>query len=199
MALDVGTTIDALKQDLKHESEMWSKATITAVTGYVQDISKKNLCIKFDNDVSVDATYKADSTKVAPHGTLSVSQNWRDSIQVGDLVDVFDKYKTWNTATVIWLDSRLNKADTVPMPMVKVGFRQYNDQGDKSDKMGTYSGYSEAMDEYFGFYSLKLQKPYSQTTLRDIAGNSVKMSDATIEALKKGNTILQTLVSDWER
>lgn len=85
------------------------------------------------------------------------------------------------------------------MPMVKVGFRQYNDQGDKSDKMGMYSGYSEAMDEYIGFYSLKLQKPYSQTTLKDIAGNSVKMSDATIEALKKGNTISQTLVSDWEK
>jgi len=33
LALDVGTTIDALKQDIKSESEMWSKATITAVTG----------------------------------------------------------------------------------------------------------------------------------------------------------------------
>ena len=51
--------------------------------------------IKFEGDVSVDVTLKANSTKIAPYNTLSTAQKWREELNKGDIVDVFDKYKTW--------------------------------------------------------------------------------------------------------
>ena len=57
------------------------------------------------------------------------------------MVDAFDKFGVWNTGTVIWTDTR--DANDTKMPMVRVGFRQYGPEGDKSDAMGTFSGYSE--------------------------------------------------------
>ena len=88
------------------------------------------------------------------------------------------------------------------MPMLKCGFRQYHENGEKHDDMGNYDGYSEQMDEFIGIQSMKLQKPYSQTTLKDLAGNSVKMSAETIEEIKNSNTYLGTktkLATPWEK
>ena len=42
------------------------------------------------------------------------------------------------------------------MPMIKIGYRQYGPEGDKSDFMGTYSGYSEQLDDYIGLYTLRI-------------------------------------------
>ena len=81
--------------------------------------------------------------------------------------------------------------------MLKVGFRQYGPEGDKSDHMGTYSGYSDQMDEYIGLYTLRLQKPFTQTKFKDLEGNSVTI---TPEMLKyfPGKTTTST-VSEWEK
>ena len=58
---------------------------------------------------------------------------------------------------MIWLDKRLGDPDAdVQMPMIKVGWRQYNEHGDKEDAMGKYSGYSDQLDEYIGVHSVKL-------------------------------------------
>ncbi len=86
---------------------MWSKGTIVAVTGVQQDITKKRLKIKFYSDVRVsEGSYLANSRYIAPYGTLSTCQNWRESLKRGDLVDVLDKYDKWSTATVVWIDNR---------------------------------------------------------------------------------------------
>ena len=81
LSLDVGKTIDVFKQDVKKGLEMWTKGEIIAVTGYQQDISSKSLKVSFYMDVSVnEASYKADSPLIAPYGTLSSEQDWRDKI-----------------------------------------------------------------------------------------------------------------------
>ena len=67
--------------------------------------------------------------------------------------------------------------------MVKIGYRQYGPEGDKSDHMGTYSGYSEQLDEYIGLYTLKLQKPFTQTKFKDLEGNSVRITPEMLKQL----------------
>ena len=46
----------------------------------------------------------ADSTFIAPYGTMSISQNWRDDVKVGDSVDAMNKDKVWHTATISYID-----------------------------------------------------------------------------------------------
>lgn len=45
LSLDVGTTIDVFKRDYKFGNEQWTKGKIVSVTGYVSDLSTKNLRI----------------------------------------------------------------------------------------------------------------------------------------------------------
>ena len=45
------------------------------------------------------------------------------------------------------------------MPMIKVGFRQYSNMGDKEDSMGKFFGFSEKLDEHIGSYTVRIQKP----------------------------------------
>ena len=75
-------------------------------------------------------------------------------MQKGDLVDALDQYGQWNTATVIWIDNRTGAESN--MYMVRVGFRQYNENGDKEDAMGRFSGFSEAQDEYIGIHTCRI-------------------------------------------
>lgn len=82
------------------------------------------------------------------------------------------------------------------MTMVKVGFRRYCEDGDKSDCMGKFSGFTDTLDEFFGVHSLKIQKPFTQTTLKDLSGNSVLMDEATVAQLQAS---MGTYISDTER
>lgn len=197
LSLEKDMDVDVLKRDDKKRLEMWSKGKIVSVTGLVSDLATKRMTIKFYQDVGVaEGHYCANSRYIAPYGTLSNVQSWRDQLKKGDLVDALDKYDQWNTATVIWIDSR--DEATTTMYMVRVGFRQYNEEGDKEDKMGKYHGFSEQMDEYIGIHTCRIQKPYTQTTLKDLEGNSVAMSPSTIMALQQKNASQTSKVHDWE-
>jgi hypothetical protein len=71
-SLDVGTTIDVLKQDLNSKTEMWTKGTITAVTGSTTDLSAKNLVIKWDKDVCLcEGKFPASSPFITAYNTKS--------------------------------------------------------------------------------------------------------------------------------
>ena len=50
-----------------------------------------------------------------------------------------DRLYKWYSATIVEKEHRTGKDI---MPMVKVGFRVYDPDGDKSDDMGTYFGLS---------------------------------------------------------
>ena len=75
---------------------------------------------------------------------------------MGDRVDAYDKYNTWNTGTISWTDTRVPGAIDCKMPMCRVGFREYQENGDKRDELGAYFGYSNAMDEYIGVWSTRI-------------------------------------------
>jgi hypothetical protein len=51
------------------------------------------------------------------------------------------------------------------MPMIKVGFRQYQANGPKNDEMGDYFGYGSTADEHIGAYTVRIQpvNTYSKT------------------------------------
>ena len=85
------------------------------------------------------------------------------------------------------------------MPMLRVGFRQYGPEGDKNDAMGTFSGFTEALDEYIGLHTLRIQKPFSQTQLKDLEGNSVTITPEMLKTLPTGlNKVKgQTVLTEW--
>jgi hypothetical protein len=62
-----------------------------------------------------------------------------------------DRCNTWYLSTVIVTEERTD----AKMPMIKVGFRQYSNSGDKEDSMGKFFGFSEKLDEHIGSYSNK--------------------------------------------
>jgi hypothetical protein len=43
--------------------------------------------------------------------------------------------------------------------MMKVGFRVYDETGDKADEMGTFEGFSSTLDAHIGAYTVRLQPP----------------------------------------
>ncbi len=64
-----------------------------------------------------------------------------------------DSYHTWQTVTVIRKDESI---ENNPLPMVTVGFRRYNPDGDQTDDMGTYFGKKASYDLRVGMYSNRL-------------------------------------------
>ena len=115
----------------------------------------------------VEADYPADSPFIAQlHTHTSAESDWREKLKSGDEIDVMDKYKCWSTGTVVWVDPRFLKNEddiSMGMPMMKVGFRQYQEDGDKKDEVGAFFGYSSALDEIIGMWSARIQKPGTQT------------------------------------
>ena len=79
---------------------------------------------------------------MAPLGTYTKDEGWRDTLKVGDIVDVMDTLnKKWNTSTVVEEEGR--KGDEIT-PIIKVGFRFYHEKATSKDAMGTYFGAGEA-------------------------------------------------------
>lgn len=62
---------------------MWTKATIVSITGVdIENITKKKMTVTFHMDMSMgECRYSADSSFVAPFGTMSAKQNWRDELK----------------------------------------------------------------------------------------------------------------------
>ena len=88
--------------------------------------------------------------------------------------------------------------------MCRVGKRLYSDRGDKKDEDGRYFGgegsFDRDFDEYIGYWTTRIQKKGSQTTLRDLPGYSVRMSDEDRAILSKGKPSASfTVISDWEK
>jgi hypothetical protein len=63
-----------------------------------------------------------------------------------------DRCNTWYLSTVIVTEERTD----AKMPMIKVGFRQYANNGDKEDSMGKFFGFSEKLDEHIGSYTVRI-------------------------------------------
>lgn len=89
LALDTGKDIDVFKRDFKKKNQMWTKGKIISMTGTnITDLTKKKFTVNFHQDVGMsEVRYNADSSFIAPYGTMSLSQNWRDELKKKDEVD----------------------------------------------------------------------------------------------------------------
>ena len=85
--------------------------------------------------------HSADASAIAPLNTYTGDEDWRDNLKKGQQIDAMDRTYKWHSATVVVEEER--KEGGI-MPMVKVGFRVYDPQGDKADEMGAYFGLSAA-------------------------------------------------------
>ena len=80
--------------------------------------------------------------------------------------------KVWHTGTIDHLDKRPD--DECIMRMVKVNFGQAHTA------------------EYIGLHSTRIQKPHSQTTLKDMDNNSVAIAPEILKVLQDQTANLNT-------
>lgn len=146
--------IDAFKADGNFKISCWSRGQIEEV---FKDIKGNTTTVKvsFVNDIQVSQiNVPIDSDLIAPLGTKSDVEewNWRLNLKKGDKVDAMDRCSTWYLATVIIAEERKDPK----FPNIKVGFREYASNGDKSDEMGSFFGFTEKMDEHIGSFTVRI-------------------------------------------
>ena len=83
---------------------------------------------------------------------------WKKSIHVGDLLDVFDTEGNWFLATV--LDLRTSKAKNDQQILeALIGYRVYVETGSRTDTAGRhFEGWSETYDEWINVFGARIQK-----------------------------------------
>lgn len=146
--------LDAFKNDGNFKISCWSRGSVEEV---FKDTKGNTTTIKvsFVNDIQVSQiNLPIDSDQIAPLGTKSNVEewNWRANLKVGDKVDALDRCGTWYLSTVIVAEERTD----AKFPNLKIGFREYASNGEKSDAMGPYFGFSEKMDEHIGSFTVRI-------------------------------------------
>ncbi len=148
--LKVGDMVDAILDDPVAKINGWSQARIDQVNGDM-------LHLEFIHDVkTADKFIDRWSIEIAPFQTKTKDIfEWRHDIQVGSLVDGYDK-SFWNKSTILDI-----KEETVgpnrTVKMATVAFRIYMDNGTKTDEQGKkYEGWSSKFDERISIYSPRI-------------------------------------------
>ena len=103
------------------------------------------------------------SYEIMPLGTRCNDFDWRLALKPGDVIDCSDTSNVWYQSTVL----QRNDANQDPkniIPLVKVGYRTYHDDGNKVDKDDKkFIGWSSKYDEWFPVTSARLAKPKTQS------------------------------------
>lgn len=114
--------------------------------------------------------FRKGSFDYAPPGTMTKDYEWRNGLQVGDIIDCYDRGR-WYPSTII------NKTEEVvnglPKVEYKVGFRIYpqyfpdwqnytkfwpDKSMSKDSSNRQYFGDADGMDEWIPSYSKRVQK-----------------------------------------
>jgi len=98
---------------------------------------------------------------------------------------VLDAYQTWQTVTVIRRDEKI---EGNPIPMITVGFRRYNSDGDQEDDLGKFFGKGAGHDLRVGMFSNRVQKPFSVARNADPEGHIVWKFNASANRMSSNNT-----------
>lgn len=78
---------------------------------------------------------------------------WRNHLDVGDRVDVFDTQGKWYLSTVLEVKEKEG------VRTVKIGYRVYLPDGTKIDEdQRPYEGWSFKYDDWLPAYSIRIQK-----------------------------------------
>ena len=93
-----------------------------------------------------------------------------------------DRVYKWYSSTIVEKEHRVD--DGTIMPMVKVGFRVYDGDGDKSNEMGNYFGQSENLDNMIGAWTVRIQPPGTMVQQRDMSGNLIPLIENNVVVSK---------------
>ena len=145
--------IDAVKVDAQFDKKIWAKAKISKIN------SAGELVINFENENSeVCRMLSKESHEIAPYGSKTAGEDWRNRLAKGSLVDVCDTVGIWYHSTI--QDSRSSFTDQGNQYFeVQVGYRVYEPTGEKSDHYGNYRGWSVKFDEWMSAGSPRIM-PY---------------------------------------
>lgn len=106
---------------------------------------------------------------------------WKGELKVGDEVDAYDKAKVWYASTILKFDDAHNteKQELRSWKMIKVGFRLYREDAQKTDDNGKkYEGWSSRFDEWVPLWSPKVGKLYSHAKPK--SGRGTRGNEETI-------------------
>ena len=133
--------IDAVKVDSQYDKKTWAKAKIVKVT------SMGELHIQFENEASDGVRFLSrDSHEISPYNTKSLNDDWRWKMQKGTIVDVCDTVGIWYHSTI--QDTKITLGELGEVKEVLVGYRIYEENGEKSDHIGNFRGWSSKFDEW---------------------------------------------------
>ena len=83
-----------------------------------------------------------------PFGTKTQDYDWRMSIKTGDIIDACDTSNAWYNATVLDVSTQ-EMEEGHKFKQALIGYRVYNDHGDKFDADGRkFFGWSSQYDEW---------------------------------------------------
>jgi len=145
-----GMKIDAIKQEEVNNFvlEGWSVAII-------KEITKTRITCNFI-DTSITVKYPGDSNKIAPLGTHTADNTWRDELKVGDTLDIYDTNGKWFLGTILKLKPNKNSSTKNCF----IAYRVYTNTGSREDKdKKKYEGWSDKFDEWIDAHSIRLQRP----------------------------------------
>ena len=141
--------VDAIAEETNFRFSGWAQARVGQVNG-------DTLHLEFINDVKTTDRYLDRwSVEMAQFETKTKDLfEWKKNLKVGDLVDANDK-ATWNKSTILELKTE-KISDTREVIMAKIGFRVYQENGTKNDKIGAFEGWSDRFDEWIGIFSPRI-------------------------------------------
>ena len=172
----IGDKVDVL---LKNESTNYKLGKKVWIRGEIKDIEDGNYIIRYPyQEIYREIKYPLEGNNVRKLGSMTEEWGWRLGLKKFDLVDCYDRGK-WYPATVCGVKEFKNKYGIYKE--YKIGFRLYPDKflenseydyntflanivfwdnnSNSNDKEGNnYLGDGEHADEYLVFYSKRIQK-----------------------------------------
>ena len=94
-SLAIGAKVDAVKRDNEHNLKRWAKATVL-------NVEDELIQVGFENDsISNSIYFWWYSPELERYDTMSKDEEWRQELNVGDIIDAHDGAKMWYASTVI--------------------------------------------------------------------------------------------------
>ena len=152
LSLKAGSRLDAVKRDNEHNLNTWGKATVV-------NVEEELIQVIFDNDSLSNSYYFWwYSPELNRYDTQSKDEDWRQDLNVGDIIDSHDGSKVWYASTII-SKQVVHETDDNSYTKLLVGFRIFDPAGEKIDDIGRrYIGWPTTFDEWINASSPRIQK-----------------------------------------
>jgi ubiquitin carboxyl-terminal hydrolase 34 len=190
--------IDAIKIDVQYDKKTWAKAKVIKI------INNSDLSLAFENEGSdCFRTVSRDSHEIAPFNLKSWGDEWRWKLCKGSIVDVCDTVGIWYHSTI--QDTRTTSGEHWTHIEVLVGYRVYEEGGEKCDHIGNFRGWSSKFDEWISAGSPRImphntcarktmvsQDKFNEEKIVDDSNDNIETSEwaSFVTRTKKSDSIL---------